>query len=76
MDFFIWFIGLLSIPLVAAIAIYSYYDRKDEKEKVDRRIHRLEEYDMKRELQQSTTEVIKVRCPNCKALNPESAKFC
>jgi hypothetical protein len=76
MDFFFWFIGLLSIPLIAAIAIYSYYDRRDERDKVDRRIHRLEDYDMERDQQPRTTEVIKVRCSQCKTLNPEAAKFC
>ena len=70
----LWFIFL--IPLAAAIAIYSYYERKDERDKVDRRIHRLEEYDMKREQKPQVKEVVKIRCPSCKALNPESAKYC
>jgi hypothetical protein len=76
MDFFFWFIGLLSIPLVAAIAIYSYYDRKDDRDKVNRRIQRLEEYDVKRDQPSHMKEVIKIRCPSCKELNPESAKYC
>jgi hypothetical protein len=74
MDFFLWFI--FGMPLIAAVAIYSYYDQKDEREKVNRRIQRLEEYDMKREQQPQLKEVIKVRCPSCKEVNPESAKYC
>jgi hypothetical protein len=76
MDFmdFLWFIFF--IPLFAAIALYSYYERKEDQKKVNRRIQRLEEYDMKRDTTSSTIEIIKVRCPSCNALNPESAKFC
>ena len=40
------------------------------------RMHPLEHDTITRNTSQRPMEVIKVRCQNCKTLNPESAKFC
>ena len=45
-DFFLWFI--FSSPFVATIAIDYCFEQKDDRDKVNRRIRRLEEYDMQR----------------------------